>query len=121
MSVKCYRDLKVWQVAVDLVVEIYRLTEKFPKHEAFGLTSQIQRAAVSIPSNIAEGHARNSDNEFNRFLGIALGSLAELETQLIITERLRYIESDRINPVLARCDDIGKMIRGLKKVVKGSN
>jgi four helix bundle protein len=121
MSLKSYRDLKVWQAAVDLVTDVYRLTAEFPKNEVFGLSSQIQRAAVSVPSNIAEGHARNSDNEFNRFLGIALGSLAELETQLIITERLRYIESDRINPVLTRCDDIGKMIRGLKKVVKGSN
>jgi four helix bundle protein len=118
MPVKSYRDLKVWQVAVDLVTEVYRLTAGFPRNEAYGLSSQIQRAAVSIPSNIAEGHARNSDKEFNHFLGIALGSLAELETQLIIAERLGFIEKDKVQTVLARCDEIGKMIRGLKKALK---
>ena len=108
MPVKSYRDLKVWQLGVELVTEVYRLTAGFPRNEAYGLSSQIQRAAVLIPSNIAEGHARNSDKEFNHFLGIALGSLAELETQLIIAERLEYIEVDRVNPVLAKCDEIGK-------------
>jgi four helix bundle protein len=117
MPVKSYRDLKVWQVAVDLVTEVYRLADKIPRNEIFGLVSQIKRAVVSVPSNIAEGHARNSDKEFNHFLGIALGSLAELETQLIIAERLGYIEVNRVNPVLGKCDEIGKMIRGLKKAV----
>jgi len=120
MPVKSYKDLKVWSAAVDLVTDVYRLTEKFPRHEAFGLASQIQRAAVSVPSNIAEGQARNSDNEFNHFLGISLGSLAEMETQLIIAEKLRYIETGTVQAVLGRCDEIGKMLRGLKKAVKSS-
>jgi four helix bundle protein len=118
--IKNYKDLKVWRVAVDLVADTYRLTGEFPKHETFGLGSQIQRSAVSIPSNIAEGHARNSDNELNHFLGIANGSLAELETQLIIAERLSYIETGKIQPMLAKCDEIGKMLTGLKKALKNS-
>ena len=86
-----YRDLKVWQAAMRLTVEVYRLSEQFPKHETYGLTSQLQRSAVSLPSNIAEGHGRNSPKEFNHFLGIALGSLAELETQLILAQHLNYL------------------------------
>lgn len=120
MTVKSYRDLNVWKKAVDLVTDVYRLTAEFPKNEAFGLTSQIQRAAVSLPSNIAEGHARNSDKKFNHFLGISLGSLAELETQLIIAERLRYVKTDQVVIMLQNCDNIGKMLRGLKKTVKAS-
>lgn len=75
-----YRELKVWRLAMELAEEIYKLCTEFPKHEVYGLTSQLQRAAVSVPSNIAEGQARNSSKEFNHFLGIARGSLAELET-----------------------------------------
>ena len=79
-----YRDLKVWQTAMRLAAEAYRLSAAFPKQEIYGLSSQIQRSAVSVPSNIAEGHGRNSNKEFNHFLGVAMGSLAELETQLIL-------------------------------------
>jgi four helix bundle protein len=75
-----YRDLKVWQAAMKLAEEVYRLSTRFPKHETYGLASQIQRSAVSLPSNIAEGHGRNSDNEFHHFLGIAMGPPAEPET-----------------------------------------
>lgn len=120
MPVKSYKDLKVWGEAVDLVTDVYRLTEEFPGRETFGLTSQVQRAAVSIASNIAEGHARNSDNEFHHFLGIALGSVAELETQLIIAGKLNYLVPDKLAPVLNQCDEVGKMLQGLKKAVKGS-
>jgi four helix bundle protein len=75
-----YRDLKVWQAAMQLAGDVYRLSAQFPKHETYGLASQLQRSAVSLPSNIAEGQGRNSRKEFHHFLGIALGSLAELET-----------------------------------------
>ena len=86
-----FKELMVWQKAIDLVTEIYKITRAFPKEEVFGLVSQMQRAAVSIPSNIAEGHERNSEKEFAQFLCIARGSLAELETQIIIAEKLSYI------------------------------
>jgi four helix bundle protein len=120
MTIKCYQDLKVWQVAIDMVADIYKLTEQFPRNESFGLVSQIQRASVSIPSNIAEGHARGSNREFHRFLLIALGSTAELETQLIIAERLNYLEQNAAKAMLERVDKLGKMIRALQKSVKTS-
>ncbi len=83
-----YKDLIVWQKSNDLVLEIYKITRQFPKHELYGLCSQTQRAAISIPSNIAEGHARNHTKEFIQFLGIAFGSTAELETQILLMEKL---------------------------------
>lgn len=86
------KELKIWNRAIDLTVEVYRATDNFPKQEMYGLTSQIRRSAVSIPSNIAEGAGRNSDNEFKHFLGIASGSSYELQTQLIISNRLNLIE-----------------------------
>ena len=91
-NVKSHKDLKVWQESMDLVIQIYKLVENFPKHEIYGLSSQIRRAAVSIPSNIAEGAGRKGENEFTRFLYIALGSLSEVETQLEISHRLGYIK-----------------------------
>ncbi len=110
-----YRDLKVWQAAMRLATDVYRLSAKFPKHETYGLSSQLQRSAVSLPSNIAEGHGRNSRKEFNHFLGIALGSLAELETQLILAQHLDYLAEEEIDPVLQNADEIGKMLKGLQK------
>ena len=89
-NVKSHKDLKVWQESMDLVIQIYKLVENFPKHEIYGLSSQIRRAAVSIPSNIAEGAGRSGEKEFIRFLYIALGSLSEVETQLEISQRLNY-------------------------------
>lgn len=122
MPIKSYKDLSVWQSGVQLVTEVYRVTAGFPKSESFGLSNQIQRSAVSIPSNIAEGHARASDKEFNHFLSIALGSLAELETQLVIAENLDYAASEAIQVLLQACDVIGKQIRMLRKaVVKSSS
>ncbi len=110
-----YRDLKVWQSAMQLAEEIYRLSAKFPKYETYGLASQIQRSAVSLPSNIAEGQGRNSKKEFHHFLGIALGSLFELETQLHLAQRLNYLTEEEIDPLLKISDEIGKMIKGLQK------
>lgn len=115
MSVDSYRDLKVWQKSMDMVEIIYRLTGSFPKQEIYGLTSQIQRAAVSIPSNISEGHARDSTKEFLRFLSIALGSLAELNTQLIIASRLAYITEITLANTQSSLDELGKMMRSMQK------
>jgi len=89
-----HRDLKVWQMAVELVVELYRMTENFPKTEQFGLTAQIRRAAVSIPSNIAEGATRKNTKEYIQFLYIALGSISEIDTQLEIAKRLDYAKAE---------------------------
>jgi four helix bundle protein len=86
-----FRDLLVWQKAIELVIEVYRLTSKFPKHETYGLCSQMQRASVSIPSNIAEGHGLKKTRAYLRHLSISCGSLAELETQLEISDRLHYL------------------------------
>ena len=103
---------------MDLVEEIYRLTHSFPKTEVYALSSQMQRAAVSIPANIAEGHARESTREFVHYISIALGSLAELETHLILAGRLSYLEDRNISTTLSRADELGRMLRGLQKVLK---
>ncbi|HNQ43823.1 MAG TPA: four helix bundle protein [Candidatus Cloacimonadota bacterium] len=107
----CYRDLKVWQVSMEMVLDIYKDSESFPKSELYALTSQIRQCAVSIPSNIAEGSGRNSTKEFIRFLSIANGSLSEFETQLEIAHRLGYL-SDTSN-YLSRISHIRSMLKGL--------
>ena len=101
MAVKHYRELIVWQKSMDLVTQVYRLTRLFPREELYGLTNQIRRAAVSIPSNIAEGQARQSTAEFRNFLSIAQGSLAELETQILIAVNLNYLELTQIDAVMS--------------------
>ncbi len=108
-----YRDLIVWKKAMDLTEEVYRVTNSFPRHELYGLTNQMRRAAVSIPSNIAEGQGRGSNREFSRFLNIAHGSLAELETQLLLSVRLGYINEKEIEQIQQNTNEVGKMIRGL--------
>jgi len=100
---------------MQLAEDAYSLTARFPKHEIYGLTSQLQRSAVSLPSNIAEGHGRNSKKEFHHFLCIALGSLAELETQIILAQRLKYLDSDDTVSALQNANEIGKMLKGLQK------
>ncbi len=109
-----HRDLKVWQQAMDLTIKIYSLSRQFPKDEMYGLTSQMRRSAVSVPSNIAEGHGRGG-KEFVRFLDIAYGSLLELETQLEIAQRIKYLNDKDANELLTVCAEIGKMLNGLKK------
>ncbi len=116
MSIITHKDLNVWNDAMELVTDIYRLTKSFPKEELYGLTSQIRRSAVSVPSNIAEGAARKNKTEFIQFLYIALGSLSELETQLIISKNLNY--SETISSLLSKVTDIRKMIFGLIKSIK---
>ena len=118
MEVTSYRDLRVWKESMHLVVAIYRTVAGFPKEEMYGVTSQIKRSAISIPSNIAEGHARDSTREFLRHLSISQGSLAELETQLMLTGELGYLNPSHIDPLLSRCADVGKMIRGLQKSLR---
>ena len=110
-----YSELIVWQKSMNLVEAIYKTTEAFPGEERFGLTSQIRRAAVSIPSNIAEGHGRKSTGSFINFLSIAFGSLMEVETQIQIATRLNFLSDDKATALLAQTDEIGKMISGLKK------
>lgn len=112
---RSHRDLDVWKLSIQLVTDIYEELENFPKSELYGLTSQIKRSAVSVPSNIAEGAARNSKAEFARFLNISLGSLAELETQLIISENLSFMNSKKFDEQIVT---IRKMIAGLLKSLK---
>jgi len=116
--VSSYRDLKVWQAAMKLADLVYRQAEKFPPRENFGLRQQLEKAAVSIPSNIAEGHARNSTKEYLHHLSIALGSVAELETQTILASWRKYIAEDTADEVLVSADEVGKMLRGLQKSLK---
>jgi four helix bundle protein len=110
-----HSDLLVWQKAMDFVTEIYRITAVFPNEERFGLSSQARRAAVSIPSNIAEGHGRKATGAYLNHLSIAYGSLMELETQLQIASRLNFVSTDETTVLLAQTNEIGKMLAGLKK------
>jgi len=110
--------LDVWSKGITFVVEIYRTTETFPKDEKFGLTSQLRRAAVSIPANIAEGAGRQSPKEFAHFLSNAQGSASEVETELLIAYHLGYLVESRYQALRSLLDDIGRMITGLSRHVK---
>jgi four helix bundle protein len=112
-NIKSYRDLEVWQKSMTLVKRVYKLTKTFPKDEMFGLTSQLKRAAVSVPSNIAEGKSRRTTNEYLRFLDIAYGSVAEVETQLLIACELEYVTDKKIKLLLDDYAEIGRMLNGL--------
>ena len=114
-NIKSYRDLVVWKRAVDLAEQIYRETKGFPKEETFGMTSQMRRAGVSVAANIAEGAGRNTAGEYKQFLGIAKGSLAELETLIILAGKLGLMASERSTLVLLNCEEISKMLSGLIK------
>ena len=109
-----YRDLETWKKAMDLVKAVYVATRHFPKDELYVLTSQMRRAAVSIPSNIAEGYGRNTRNELHHFLGQARGSLAELETQLQIAESLGYLTSAQASGLLSASARLGRLLTGLR-------
>ena len=113
MAVKHYKDLIVWQKAMDLVCLIYGATRTFPKEELYGLTSQIRRAVVSVPSNIAEGQARKSTAEFRNFLSFVRGSMAEVETQLIIATRLNYLQETQLREIMILHEEVGKMIAAI--------
>lgn len=108
-----YKNLVAWQKAMDMVEAVYRLTESFPRREIYSLTDQIRRAAVSVPSNIAEGQAHFSKREFSRFLQHARGSLAELETQILIAKRLWYTEDPQAQILLTQIEEVGRIVNGL--------
>ncbi len=113
--VRFYRDLLAWQKAMVLVESVYALVGHLPADERFGLASQLRRAAISIPSNIAEGHAREATKEFARYVAISRGSLAEVETQLELAVRLKMLSSEATTQILADCDELGRILRGLRK------
>ncbi|MFN0055498.1 MAG: four helix bundle protein [Planctomycetales bacterium] len=109
-----YRGLLVWQKAMDLVESSYRMTHSFPECERFGLSSQIQRAAVSIPANLAEGHSRGGTREFLYFVRIACGSIAELETHIEVARRLNYLSAMRFAELNRQAEEVGRMLSGLR-------
>lgn len=111
--VKTYRELVVWQKAMDMVAEVYRLTKQLPREETYALGDQLRRAAVSVPSNIAEGFGRASRKEYAQFLGIANGSVCEVETQLFVGVRVGYFREDAIQPALGLLSEIGKMLHSI--------
>jgi len=117
-GIRSYRDLEVWRLAMKLAASAYRITAAFPVSERYGLASQLQRSAVSIPSNIAEGHERDSTREFLRFLSISQGSLAELETQLMLAAELELAGSTDIESLLAVSAELGRMLNGLQTKLK---
>jgi four helix bundle protein len=118
MEVKSYRDLLVWQKAMDLMVECYLLTEKLPKSETYGLIGEIKRSAVHVPSYIADGHGREYTNEFLQRLSAAYGQLMYLETHWLAVDRLQYLPMSEIEPILNRCSEVGKMVNGLIRSLK---
>ena len=118
MALQNYRELRVWQVAMNLAEQCYLVTKGFPKDEMFGLTTQIRRAAVSVPANIAEGQGRQSTKEFLNHLSIARGSLLELETHLLLSEQVGLLDETRLNSLLAQSDEIGRMLLGLRRALK---
>jgi four helix bundle protein len=119
MMVQSYRDLKVWQVAMNLAEECYLATRQFPREEQFGLTSQIRRAAASVPANIAEGQGRRSTKEFLQHLSIARGSLMELETHLLLSQRVGLIDQPLLDRLLTMAEEISRMLSGLRDALMG--
>jgi four helix bundle protein len=114
-KIRSFRDLRVWQKGIELVGEIYRITEKFPKEETYGLSSQMRRAAVSVPSNIAEGFRRKHVKEHKQFLNISLGSCAELETLIVISKNLKHVDADQERALCEMLNHICGMIVNLDK------
>lgn len=115
--IRSYKDLIAWQKAMDLVVEIYRITKRFPPEEQFGLTAQMRRAAVSIPSNIAEGYGRNTTKEYRNFLRISIGSNCELETQITAAHRLEYVTAVEYSTLELHIGDVGKLLYRLRQSI----
>ncbi|HTQ37994.1 MAG TPA: four helix bundle protein [Pirellulales bacterium] len=113
MSIQNYRDLIAWQKSMDLAEMVYQATAHFPADERFGLTQQMRRAVVSIPSNIAEGHARRSTQEYRRFLSIANGSRAEIGTQVLLSARLKYFDDAQRANLIEQIEEVGRLINGL--------
>jgi four helix bundle protein len=118
MVVQSYRELHVWKAAMDLAEQCYRVTKRFPREELFGMTSQIRRAAASIPANIAEGQGRQHTSEFLHFPSIARGSLKEVETHLMLSQRVELLTADQLTPLLALADRVSQMLTGLRKALE---
>lgn len=118
-AIRSYRDLIVWQRAIQLSVAIYKLTEEFPQSEKYGLTNQLRRAAVSVPSNIAEGHGRMTTGEFKQFLGHARGSNCEVQTQLVIARELLYCDAEALTKCEGLSNEVGKMLNAVIASVTG--
>ena len=116
-----YKELVVWQKAMDLATLVYRLTESFPKREIYGLAAQLRRCGVSVPSNIAEGYGRSSRREYIQFLSIAQGSLKELETQAILARNLNYASAGQADLILSRAEVVGKLLGGLIRSLKAKD
>jgi four helix bundle protein len=112
---KSFRELKVWQIAIDLSLTVYDLTTEFPKRELYGMTSQMRRSAVSIASNIAEGSARGTKKDFRQFVMIAKGSVCELQTQLLIARKLKYTTADRFEVAEQQAQEVAQMLSGLSR------
>lgn len=121
MPVQSYRELIAWQKAMDFTAEVYRVTRRFPTEELYDVTSQLRRAAVSVPSNIAEGQGRQTTGEFRQFLGHARGSLLETETQILLSERLEYLDHDTTESLLKQAAEVGRILNGLLSSLKGSH
>lgn len=115
--IRSYRDLNVWQKAMDLTVRTYEITRRFPSEEKYGLVSQMRRAAASVPANIAEGQTRRSNKEFLQMIGIARGSLAELETFVTLSDRLELIQGETGDSLLEECAEIHRMVNGLMRAL----
>ncbi|MEN6449337.1 MAG: four helix bundle protein [Thermoguttaceae bacterium] len=118
MAIQSYRELIAWQKAMDLVEATYRATSRFPKEEIYGLTAQVRRAAVSIPSNIAEGQGRNTTRDFLHFISIAQGSAKEVETQVLIAERLGYVTNEVSGKLVMQTAEVGRLLSGLTNALK---
>ncbi len=118
MTVRNYRDLEVWQLAMTLAEKCYEVTKRFPKEEMFGMTAQIRRASSSIPANIAEGRGRSGTKEFLNFLSVARGSLMELETHLQLSHRVRLLEKSQLDELLQLSDRVSRMLSGLRNSLR---
>ena len=118
MAVQTFRDLEVWQVAMDLAAECYCITKKFPRDELFGMTSQIRRAAASVPANIAEGQGRDHTRKFLNFLSIARGSLMEVQTHLLLAERVGLLSEAELQPSMILCERTSQMISRLRQALE---
>jgi four helix bundle protein len=117
-KVQSHRDLKVWQLGMDITEQVYQLSKSFPREETYGLTSQVRRSAASVPANIAEGNGRDSIKDYLRHLSIAVGSLCETETFLQLAVRLQYLAQNNADPLLRLIEEEGRMLRGLQKSLR---
>jgi len=118
VPIKCDNDLEVWQASISLALDVYAVSATFPKAELFAMTQQFRRAAIPVPSNIAEGHARGGTREFIRFIRIARGSLAEIETQLVLAGKLDFVETAEVDRIAKRLDNISRMLRRLEQSLR---